>query len=87
MSTKKTMEITVEEYNKLKAGKEYGLLVVDAEQIIKGAVEVDKWFRNLILLEMNNVVSFGKEENDARSGARLRMLWEISGLFKKTFIK
>jgi len=74
------------EYNELKTAKEYWLLPLKLEDLVRAAPEVDKWFKNLILLELNSIIENWNKVTDEKAGARLRMLWEISGTFKTTFI-
>lgn len=78
------IEISEEEYNSLKTHNDYGLNFVD-KSIITDSVarEVNKWFNNQLLLELNSHVTKGDNSFDEEFARRTRII----GLLNKKFVQ
>jgi len=73
------------EYNELITAKEYWLNYIDKALVSPALPEVQKWFYNLILKEVNKHTMYWYESDDNKLAERIRYLWHLNKQFTKDF--
>ena len=68
------------DFDELKVSKEYGLNQINKHTLYSAKEEINKWFNNLILKEVNRQVSYGDNEDVS---AKIKYIGQINKMLQE----